>query len=134
MDPAQIFEASLKRCLEHPDFMLDFYGFFMDSSPEIRQKFANTDFKQQTRVVAESFRAISVAARGPKSSLAWSDMPRLAELHSRSDLDIPPAMYDTWLDCLIEAVRKHDGAFSADVEEAWRTTLGRAIEYMRSKY
>jgi hemoglobin-like flavoprotein len=134
VDNAQIFDASLKRCLERPDFMLDFYGFFMDSSPEIRQKFANTDFKKQTRVVADSFWAISVAAQGPKSSPAWTEMPRLAAKHSRSELNIPPAMYDTWLDCLIQAVRKHDSAFSAEVEAAWRTTLGAAIEYMRSKY
>ena len=134
MENAQIFDASLKRCLERPDFMLDFYGFFMDSSDEIRQKFANTDFKRQTRVVADSFWAISVAAQGPKSSPAWTDMPRLAARHSRSELDITPAMYDTWLDCLIQAVRKHDSAFSAEVEAAWRATLGAAIEYMRSKY
>lgn len=134
MDHAALFDASLKRCLERPDFMLDFYGFFMDSSAEIRQKFANTDFKRQTRVVADSFWAISVAAHGPKSSPAWVDMPRLAERHSRTDLDIPPTMYDTWLDCLILAVKKHDSAFSSDVESAWRTTLGTAIEYMRSKY
>jgi hemoglobin-like flavoprotein len=134
VDHAQVFDASLKRCLERPDFMLDFYGLFMDSSDEIRQKFANTDFKKQTRVIADSFWAISVAAQGPKSSPAWTEMPRLAERHSRRDLDIPPAMYDTWLDCLIQAVRKHDSAFTPDVEAAWRTTLGKAIEYMRSKY
>ena len=134
MENAQIFDASLKRCLERPDFMLDFYGFFMDSSEEIRQKFANTDFKKQTRVVADSLWAISVAAQGPKSSPAWSDMPRLAARHSRSELDIPPALYDTWLDCLIQTVRKHDSAFSPEVEAAWRSTLGPAIEYMRSKY
>jgi hypothetical protein len=134
VDNAQIFEASLKRCLERPDFMLDFYGFFMDSSDEIRQKFKDTDFKRQTRVIADSFWAISVAAQGPKSSPAWTEMPRLAVRHSRSELDIPPAMYDTWLDSLIQTVRKHDSAFSPEVEAAWRTTLGAAIEYMRSKY
>ena len=50
------------------------------------------------------------------------------------DLDIRPGLYDTWLDCLIQAVRKHDVQFSSEVEEAWRTTLRPGIEYMRAKY
>ena len=134
MDDTEIFVSSLKRCLARPEFLLDFYGFFMDSSDEIRQKFANTDVKKQTRVLADSFWAMSVAAQGPRTSAAWGDLPRLAARHSRSDLDIPPHLYDTWLDCLIRAVGKHDTQFSADVEKAWRGNLAASIEYMRSKY
>jgi hemoglobin-like flavoprotein len=134
VDDAELFIPSLKRCLARPEFLLDFYGFFMDSSEEVRQKFANTDFKQQTRVLADSFWAMSVAAQGPKTSAAWGDLPRLAVRHSRKDLDIPPHLYDTWLDCLIKAVRKHDTQFSVDVEADWRKTLAPSIDYMRSKY
>jgi hemoglobin-like flavoprotein len=131
---SELFIASLKRCLTSPEFLLDFYAFFMDSSEEVRAKFAQTDFKVQTRVLADSFWAMSVAAQGPRTSAAWGDLPRLAARHSRSDLDIRPGLYDTWLDCLIEAVRKHDVHFSAEVEAAWRTTLAPGIEYMRAKY
>ena len=134
MDQIEVFLASLKRCLAQPEFMLDFYAFFMDSSEEIRQKFAHTDFKRQTRVLAESFWVISVAAQGPRTSPAWGDLPRLAVRHSRKELDIHPGFYDSWLDCLVEAARKHDGEFSSEIENAWRTTLAVGIEYMRSKY
>jgi hemoglobin-like flavoprotein len=130
----EVFISSLKRCLERPEFLLDFYAFFMDSSDEVREKFSKTDFKVQTRVLADSFWAMSVAAQGPRTSAAWADLPRLASRHSRSDLDIRPGLYDTWLDCLIQAVRKHDVHFSSEVEEAWRTTLRPGIEYMRAKY
>jgi hypothetical protein len=134
MDQIEVFLASLKRCLAQPEFLLDFYAFFMDSSEEVRQKFAHTDFKRQTRVLAESFWVISVAAQGPRTSPAWGDLPRLALRHSRKELDIHPGLYDGWLDCLVEAARKHDGEFSSEIENAWRTTLAVGIEYMRSKY
>jgi len=130
----EVFLASLKRCLAQPEFLLNFYGLFMDSSDEVRQKFAHTDIKRQTRVLAESFWVMSVAVQGPRTSPAWADLPRLAARHGRNDLDIRPALYDTWLNCLVEAVRKHDTEFSPEIEDAWRDTLAVAIEYMRSKY
>ena len=43
-------------------------------------------------------------------------------------------VYDAWLDCLVEAARRHDPQFTPDVEEAWRQTLSIGIEDMRSKY
>jgi len=134
VDQVEVFVASLKRCLVQPEFLLQFYALFMDSSEEVRKKFAHTDFKRQTRVLAESFWAIAVAVQAPKTSPAWGDLPRLAARHSRGELDIRPGLYDTWLDCLVEAARKHDRDFSSEVEDAWRKTLAVGIEYMRSKY
>jgi hemoglobin-like flavoprotein len=134
VDQKEVFIASLKRCLASPEFLLDFYGFFIDSSDEVRQKFAKTDIRKQTRVLADSFWAMSVAAQGPRRSPTWADLPRLAARHSRNDLDIRPGLYDTWLDCLIQAVRKHDKQASDEVEAAWRETMAPAIDYMRAKY
>jgi len=61
-------------------------------------------------------------------------LPRLAKRHGRQDLDIPPGLYDLWLDCLLQAARRHDPQFSPEIEAAWRRDAGRGIEYMRSKY
>jgi len=134
VDDAETFIASLKRCLARPDFLLNFYGLFMASSDEVRAKFADTDFKRQTRVLADSLWVMAVAAQAPKESPAWGDLPRLAEMHSRTGLDIGPELYDTWLDCLLEAARRHDPRFSPQIEEAWRRTLAVGLEYMRSKH
>ena len=134
MDQVEKFLASLKRCLARPDFMLHFYGLFMASSDEIREKFAETDFDRQTQVLADSLWVMAVAAQAPKESPAWGDLPRLAALHNREGLDIRPELYDDWLDCLVEAARRHDPLFSPDLEEAWRETLAVGIAYMRSKY
>jgi len=134
LDHVESFLASLKRCFARPDFMLDFYGLFMARSDEIRARFANTDFKRQTRVLAESLWVMAVAAQAPKESPAWGDLPRLARMHARDKLDIRPELYDDWLDCLIEAAQRHDPLFSPELEEAWRDTLAVGIAYMRSKY
>jgi hemoglobin-like flavoprotein len=134
VENAQLFLDSLKRCLAKPDFLLDFYGIFMASSDEVRGKFAHTDFKRQTRVLAESLWVMAVAAQAPRESPAWGDLPRLAAMHGRTGLDIRPELYDGWLECLLEAARKHDPKYSPEIEESWRHTLGVGIEYMRSKY
>lgn len=134
MEPVETFMASFKRCLAKPDFLLNFYGIFMASSDEVREKFKNTDFKRQTRILAESLWAMAVVAQGEKGSPAWGDLPRLAERHSHRDLDIPARLYDGWLDSLIEAARRHDPQFAPEVEDAWRKTLAVGIEYMRSRY
>ena len=134
MDPVETFRDSLKRCLAAPDFLLDFYGLFMDSSDEVREKFAETDFNRQTRVLADSLWAMSVAAQGKAGSPAWGSLPRLGDMHSRENLDIRPELYDDWLDCLLEAARRHDASFSPGVERAWRETLAVGIALMRSRY
>lgn len=134
MHNVDTFLASLKRCLSAPDFLLEFYGLFMDSSDEVREKFKSTDFEQQTKVLADSLWVLANAAQGQRGSPAQGDLPRLAERHSRRGLDIRPEMYDTWLSCLIEAARRHDRDFSADTEKAWRETLTVGIDVMRSRY
>ena len=134
MDPVETFRDSLSRCLTAPAFLLDFYGLFMGSSDEVREKFENTDFTRQTRVLADSLWAMAVAAQGRAGSPAWGDLPRLAERHSSRDLDIRPGLYDQWLDCLVAAARKHDPQFSDEIEKAWRDTLGVGIEFLRSRY
>jgi len=134
VDRIENFVASLKRCLAQPDFLLHFYGLFMDSSDEVREKFKHTDFERQTKVLADSLWVMSVAAQGDRKGEAWAGLRELAERHSRARLDIRPGLYDLWLECLIVAARRHDPLFSPEVEASWRETLAVGIEYMRSKY
>jgi hypothetical protein len=63
-----------------------------------------------------------------------SILARVAERHSRRDLDVDPALYDPFIDSLIETVGAHDPEFSPDVEGAWRATVASGVAYMRSKY
>ena len=134
MSSVEVFRASLKRCLRNPDFLLEFYGLFMDSSDEVREKFKDTDLRRQTEVLANSLWVMAMVAESAQGSPGWAGLPQLAEKHDRRHLDIRPELYDRWLDCLLAAARRHDPLFTDAVEGDWRQTLGVGIEYMRQRY
>ena len=128
------FRASLKRCLATPDFLHDFYEMFMASDPEIRMKFQGTDFPRQTRVLADSLFIMAVAAESRQDAIAWRELDRLAEYHSRTGVDVDPRHYDAWLECLVSAANKFDPEFDPGVEQAWRESLAPGIRHLRSRY
>jgi len=136
VDPrlVEAFLASLKRCLGMPGFMETFYESFVSSSEEVREKFRNTDLQRQARMLSDSLHVLAVAVQGRAGSPAWGDLPRLAERHSRKDLDIRPPLYDHWLACLIDTARQHDPLFTPEIEAAWRATLSVGITYMKVRY
>ena len=122
MSSVENFRASLKRCLRNPDFLLDFYTLFMDSSEEVREKFKDTDMKRQAEVLANSLWVMAVVAESAPGSPGWAGLPQLAETHDRRHLDIRPELYDRWLDCLVSAARRHDPMFTDSLGDDWRHT------------
>jgi len=128
------FLASFGRCRAATGFLDAFYERFVASSPEIREKFKNTDMKRQVRMLEDSLFVVAVAVQGEEGSLARGDLPRIAARHSRNDLDIRPGLYELWLECLVETVRSHDPQFSDAVEAAWRETMAFGIDQMRAGY
>lgn len=133
-DPVEIFLASLKRCLARPRFLDAFYDAFLGSSDEIREKFRNTDFVKQTKVLTDSLYVVANMAQGREGSPARSGLAQIADRHSRRDLNVRPELYDTWLACLVATARSHDPEFTPEVEAAWRSTLAVGIDYLRSRY
>ncbi len=61
-------------------------------------------------------------------------LSRVAERHSRRDLDVDPALYPLFIDSLIDTVKQYDREFTPAVERAWRTAVARGVEYMQSKH
>ena len=131
---SEIFRASLKRCLADNSFLHSFYDLFIASSPEVREKFKSTEFPRQTRVLADSLYVMAVASESQEDSIAWKELDRLAERHSRKGLDIRSDFYDAWLDCLVKAASQYDSDFSPGIEDAWRKALAPGIERLRSRY
>ena len=130
----ETFRASLKRCLANNAFLHDFYELFMASSPEVREKFKGTDFPRQARVLADSLYIMSVASESKEDAIAWKQLDRLAEAHSRRGLDIRPDLYQSWLDCLLKAASQYDLELSPAMEGAWRRALAPGIEHLRAAY
>ncbi|MGB6001437.1 MAG: globin [Thermoanaerobaculia bacterium] len=127
------FDQSLHRCDNNPEFLDLFYERFLASSPKVKQKFENTDFAKQKRLLRASFYLILLASEdpenGPERYLGY-----LAARHSTSDLDIGSELYDLWLDSLLATVKECDPEYSPEVEEVWERMMEIGIDYMLRRY
>jgi len=124
---------SLSRCINNPAFLDRFYDLFMTSSEEIRKKFADTDFDRQKRMLQDSL-FVMMASAGATSGVAYKELSKLGERHSRNQRDIKPELYDIWLECLMKAVAENDPEFVPGIETAWRESLKSGIDFLKSKY
>ena len=128
----ELFNDSLERCTGRPGFLDRFYELFMTSSEEIAAKFKHTDFMKQKKALRVSLYKMMLVREG--NAGADVDLERLAQLHSRRQLDVRPELYELWLDRLIQAVREFDPVFSGETEKAWRNVMRPGIEFMRARY
>ena len=87
----ETFDRSLERCNASPAFLDRFYAIFMASSPKVKEKFAHTDFARQNMALRESLKAMSLAARDPKTGPERL-LSRLAERHSWRIIDQCPRL------------------------------------------
>ena len=129
----QVFDHSLRRCNANPGFLDLFYETFLNSSPKIREKFANTDFERQKRLLHASFYLILLASEdsenGPERYLE-----HLATRHSVHDLNVGSDLYDLWLDSLLAVVRECDPEFDEVIEDSWEQVMGIGIDYLVRHY
>ncbi|QDT99573.1 globin [Gimesia aquarii] len=132
LTPKDQFLQSLDRCMEHEGFIPAFYDRFLSTSDEIRDKFRNTDFEQQNKMLLRSLRLAAGATAGDPESLR--ELRERARTHDRNHLNIESQHYDVWLESVIETVHEFDEEWSEAVENTWRTILGYVISYMVKRY
>jgi hemoglobin-like flavoprotein len=126
------FNDSLTRCTSDSRFLERFSALFLASSDEVRHKFSQTDMPKQRRLLQASFHMMMLAATSDPVGTAHFE--RLAVLHSQSHLDIPPHLYDLWLDCLVQAVRESDPQCTPETESVWRSMMANGIAFMKARY
>jgi hemoglobin-like flavoprotein len=124
--------ASYHRCMHGEGFVDTFYERFLAKSPEVAIKFQHTDFVHQKLMLRESL--LMMLMFNNEQADVRDDMGKLAQRHSRSSLDIPPHLYELWLDALCEAVEIHDAEFNTQVAELWRSAMKPGIDLIISKY
>lgn len=109
-----------------------FYERFLNSSDEIAEKFKYTNFERQHKMLLHSLEVAAEATQGDHDALHM--LTEQAELHSRDNLDIRPALYRNWLEAIIETAAELDPRWDEIIEAAWRTVLEHVIFHMSSKY
>lgn len=115
----------------NPAFVSRFYELFLASSPEVAGRFENTDMSRQKTMLHDSFTTLVEFNRQRRLS---TQMAHLAAVHGPNASDIRPALYDLWLESLIQTVAEFDPDFDRDVELAWRLTLAPGISYLQFAY
>jgi hemoglobin-like flavoprotein len=128
----ELFNDSLQRCTTRPGFLERFYEIFTASSEEVAEKFKRTNFQKQAILLKASLYLMVLAAW--KKPEGHAHLERIAQLHGRNGLDIPPEFYDLWLDCLLRAVKEYDRRFDARTKRAWHNMMQSGIKFMKSRY
>ena len=131
MDSATLetYDASLRRCSARAGFLDHFYLLFMASSPQVREKFAETDFVRQKIALRASLHAMTLAVADGEAGMDRY-LRDLAVKHGRSDLNIGAGMYDFWINALLATVREYDPEFTPEVEAAWESVMEFGVRYM----
>lgn len=126
-------QNSYGRCLQSGHFIQRFYEIFMDSHPDVRKAFANTDMGRQRHALR---RGISNAILyGGGHTLVQRVIEETTDLHSRRGrAPIPPFLYDYWMESLIQAIRECDPRVTPQLEQRWRDALAPAIRLFIERY
>lgn len=125
-----IFNDSFEYCLSKEGFLPRFYNLFMESSPEVREKFRNTDIRRQSRILKKSLFVLTLVSAGTDE--AREELIRLGNSHGAQGMKIPAYLYDLWLECLLQAVREFHTNWHPEIELSWRKMLGPHLAVLKS--
>ena len=121
-------QLSYGRCMFRPAFFDDFYECFIGKSPEVADKFANTDLERQGEVLRRSISQMLLFAGG--SSIAERSLRDIRESHSEKNLNIEKHLYSLWLDSLIDTLHAHDPEWASELELDWREVMSFGIDFV----
>ena len=130
MNAPDIVMQSYGRCCASKTFFDDFYQRFLQSSPEVRAKFTNTDMPAQKLLLRQGILNLVLFARG----LPPTKLQALAKSHSREKMNIEPHLYHYWVEALISTISQHDRECNDDTIKDWREVLGKGIAIIQAGY
>ena len=130
-DYQELFHNSYLRCVvsDQDVFFKRFYELFTAADPDVSRVFAETDMERQRSLLQESLLYMIHFANSKTASIR---MKRIATYHGSNEMNVPPHLFDLWLDCLVSTVRERDGQFEPHVEVAWRVFLAPGIAFVKA--
>ncbi len=130
MKAADIVMQSYGRCCASDGFFDSFYDHFLASSPEIRDKFANTNMAGQKLLLRQGILNVVLHARG----MPDTKLKALGCSHSRKGLNIRPELYTLWFNALAATIREHDKQSTTEIIQAWREVVSKSVEVIIAEY
>lgn len=135
MNIDKVYQESQDRIIryeeKHGDFFKRFYNNFLQSSPEIYDKFAKTDMRNQVTILKNFLVHLQSYYQ---TGTVNSRLAEVAKTHNRSGRNIQGHLYDLWLGSLLKTLEQCDPKYSKKVKEAWIHILTPGIEYMKNEY
>ncbi len=126
----ELFNSSFEACLARAGFLERFYQIFIESSPDVREKFKATDLKGQARMVRRSLLLLTMASL--QTEEIDQELARLGQSHGRDGMGIGAHLYEIWLDSLLQAVTEFYPAWSPQVEDSWRRMFDPYLAALKS--
>lgn len=130
-DIVALARASYKRCLARPDFPR-FYRRFLTACPQAAPMFATTDIEGQEKLLRHAIGLLLSVHHEVETEP--NVLTRIAERHSQRDLDIDPALYDSFVESLIDVVADFDPEYTPEIGRSWRVAIEPGIRYMKRAY
>ncbi|PIQ23254.1 globin [bacterium (Candidatus Blackallbacteria) CG17_big_fil_post_rev_8_21_14_2_50_48_46] len=132
MKDSDFVKLSFGRCLNQTDIIGRFYQIFLDSHPDIRPMFANTNFEVQKGLLRQGINlALMFADDNP---VGKSGLARIRESHGKKNLNIRPELYSYWKRSFMQAISECDNEYSPEIRAHWDRILQKAIDYIISGY
>ncbi|WP_426417409.1 globin domain-containing protein [Aestuariirhabdus sp. LZHN29] len=128
----KLINDSLDRCMEDGTFMDRFYQHFINSSPKVAEKFAETDMDKQKRMMDASLHMLMLLSADTTAGMAH--VRHIGKTHSQAQHNITPELYDCWFESLMQTVREYDSQLTPEIEAAWGDTLKPGIATMQAMY
>ena len=125
-------KESFVRCMIHGDIVGRFYDIFLESHPDIKSRFANTDFNSQKQLLRQGINLAVMFA--DDNDIGKKGINRIRNSHSKSGLNIPPDLYPYWKKSFIQAASEYDQEFSVELESQWNSILQKTIDHVIAGY
>ena len=123
---------SFARCERAGDFAEFFYERFLASSPRISPYFAETDFNRQRKVLRDSVHLMVHRDAADPEMRAMLDS--LGKAHGRRGRNIPPDLYELWLDSICATVKELDSEWGDELERKWRVRMRTGMQVIMAAY
>lgn len=122
-----ILNSSLQRCMQNRQFMTIFYERFINSAPEIKHLFKNTDMEKQFEMMGKSLYAMISA-----SEANWQNDQELIDLSRKHrEMNINPAYFELWENSLLSTIKECDPSFDENVSNSWKVMIKRGKDLMQ---
>ena len=128
----ELVKKSFDRCAAKGDVIQAFYDIFLDSHPDIKHRFANTNFDNQKKLLLQGLDlTIMFATDEPVGKIGIN---RIRKSHKKSALNIQPDLYPNWKRSLLQTISEFDPEFNNELEEQWDLVLQKSIDYITDGY